>query len=326
MKWTDKNIIFLISLPRAGSTLLQRVLTAHPSICSASESWLLLPQFYSLERGKAYAEYSHMAASAAIADFCDLLPEKKLTYYSAIKDFTVPLFQMVSTEPAIYFLEKTPRNALILDKLIETFPQSKFIFLWRNPLASAASMIETFSQGKWNLHRHYIDLYDGLNNMVNTFDTKNNNIHSLRYEDLIAEPEHSIKQLFKFLDVEFYDEAIKDFTSVQFSGRMGDPTGIKQYNSISKDSLDKWQTTLANPLRRKWANEYLKWIGSSRLDRMGYDFDQLSDQLKQAPFSLDNTAGDLLYMSFGALNRRFHLRMLRQRFSNKQNNRQYEIF
>ena len=43
---TMKSPIFIFSLPRAGSTLLQRVLMGHPEIASIAEPWLLLPLMY----------------------------------------------------------------------------------------------------------------------------------------------------------------------------------------------------------------------------------------------------------------------------------------
>ena len=38
-----KSPIFLFSLPRSGSTLLQRVLMSHKDIASVAEPWLMLP-------------------------------------------------------------------------------------------------------------------------------------------------------------------------------------------------------------------------------------------------------------------------------------------
>ncbi|MBA3701438.1 MAG: sulfotransferase [Rubrobacteraceae bacterium] len=40
--------LFLLSLPRSGSTLAQRFLAAHDAIATASEPWILLPYFYTL--------------------------------------------------------------------------------------------------------------------------------------------------------------------------------------------------------------------------------------------------------------------------------------
>ena len=53
--------LFLFSLPRAGSTLTQRLLAAHPAICSAAEPWILLPLFHALDKAS-FAEYNATAA------------------------------------------------------------------------------------------------------------------------------------------------------------------------------------------------------------------------------------------------------------------------
>ena len=38
------------------------------------------------------------------------------------------------------------------------FPDAKVIFLWRNPLAVVASIVETWTKGKWNVDRWQGDL------------------------------------------------------------------------------------------------------------------------------------------------------------------------
>lgn len=47
---TDKNLIFLISLPRSGSTLTQKILGAHSAIYTRSEPWIMLNPLYSLKQ------------------------------------------------------------------------------------------------------------------------------------------------------------------------------------------------------------------------------------------------------------------------------------
>ncbi|MBT8101022.1 MAG: sulfotransferase, partial [Gammaproteobacteria bacterium] len=49
--------VFLLSLPRSGSTLLQRMLMTHPAISSVPEPWLLLPIFYPRRTSGHSAEY-----------------------------------------------------------------------------------------------------------------------------------------------------------------------------------------------------------------------------------------------------------------------------
>jgi hypothetical protein len=43
-----ENFIFLISQPRAGSTMSQRILGSHPNIYTVSEPWILLGPLYPL--------------------------------------------------------------------------------------------------------------------------------------------------------------------------------------------------------------------------------------------------------------------------------------
>src|SRR5665213_3086127 len=51
--------IFIFSISRSGSTLLQRVLAAHPEVATVSEPWLLLPFVYSMRTEGVIADYVH---------------------------------------------------------------------------------------------------------------------------------------------------------------------------------------------------------------------------------------------------------------------------
>ena len=311
MSWSDKNIIFLISLPRSGSTLLQRILTAHPYIHSTSESWLLLPQFYSLRHGEVFSEYGHTCAAIAIEDFCNLLPEKKKTYYHELHQFTVHLFEAVTPPEKKYYLEKTPRNNMILDELLDTFPNSKFIFLWRNPLACAASIIETFGNGRWNLYKYTIDLYDGLANMVDAFHAHKDRIITINYEELLVQPDKCIEHLQRMLDLDVTYSLHDRFKDISFEGRMGDPTGIKHYTNLSTEPLEKWKYTLATPIRRQWAQHYLKWLGRERLAAMKYNYTEIDNDLRSINVRFNGSGTDIIYLLYGTLERNLQAKMYR---------------
>ena len=60
--------VFLLSLPRSGSTLVQRLLASHPEVATAAEPWVMLPHLYARrERGIA-AEYTQPIAARAITE------------------------------------------------------------------------------------------------------------------------------------------------------------------------------------------------------------------------------------------------------------------
>ena len=152
--FSEKQLIFIISLPRSGSTLLQRLLTSNDAFDSCAETWMLLPLFYATSMYSVFAEYGHTNAVKGIREFIDLLPDKELTFHQSIKELYLDLIGKVSPSNDIYFIEKTPRNALIIDDLLETFKESKFIFLWRHPGAIVSSIIDTWGGGRWNVYKY----------------------------------------------------------------------------------------------------------------------------------------------------------------------------
>lgn len=296
--------VFLLSLPRSGSTLVQRVLASHPDITTTSEPWLLLPFFYALRRKGIKSEYDHNLMVQALEDFCEQLPNKTNDYLNEIREMALRLYKKAGGE-ATYFLDKTPRYHLILDELLLAFPTCKIIILWRNPLAIAASMMETWSKGNWNLHKlFHIDLFTGLGNLVKTYEVNEERIFSMRFEDFVSDPDAQCRKLLKYLELPYHDCLTDCFTDVNLHGRMGDPTGVKQYRKVSEGSLNKWRATMANPWRKLWCRRYLRWIGENRLAIMGYQMDALESELAAVPMTMDKLLLDLARVIYGQIYRR----------------------
>src|SRR5438270_5037071 len=99
--------LFIFCLPRSGSTLLQRVLAAHPEIATASEPWILLPQLYAFRGHGVRAEYAHGTMAAALRDFRDHLPQGQDDYRRELRRFVLNLYTLASESGARYFLDKT---------------------------------------------------------------------------------------------------------------------------------------------------------------------------------------------------------------------------
>jgi hypothetical protein len=241
------------------------------------------------------------------------MPGGRGTFDAAVREFTLRLYAERTRPGARYFLDKTPRYHLILDEIFTLFPDARFVFLWRNPLAVIASMLDTWHRGHWYLYFFKIDLFEGFERLFVAHEKYENRAFSIRYEDLISEPELSCKDICLYLDLPFEPAMIADFQSVQLSGDMGDPTGVKTYTSISDGSLDKWKQTLRNPLRKAWCRRYLDWLGADRLSALGYDRDFLRSALDEIPLSLRRTGGDMARMSYSLLYQFLELRLLQDK-------------
>jgi hypothetical protein len=293
--------LFLFSLPRSGSTLAQRVLATHPAVATTAEPWLLLPLLYSLRERGQFADYDHSWARFGLLEFLAAIPDGgEDAYRGAISAAAIELYRRASPAGARYFLDKTPRYALISSEILETFPKAKAIVLWRNPLSIASSMIETWGKGRWNLYKYRVDLYAGLRGLLDTSAEYPDRILQVRYEDLIDHPLTTWQRVFDYLDLDFEPQFLERFQSVRFQGSMGDPSGKHIYKRLSREPLEKWRSTLAGPLRKRWARRYLAWIGAESLATMGYDIAGLEEALDLTPSSISSLPSDLAAAFRGA--------------------------
>lgn len=291
--------LFLFSLPRSGSTLVQRVLACHPKIATTSEPWILLPLLSTYTDTEVFAEYVHHAAQSAIADFAATLPDGMSQYKRELHDLVLRLYAAQSNNDTQYFLDKTPRYHLIATEIVDLFPEAKFLFLWRNPLAIASSMIESFSSGRWNIYRFKVDLYKGLVNLINTYQAMEGLAQAVRYEDLVSGHQDPWRLLFEDLGLSFDPSVLSDFAHVEIRGRMKDFTGIRRHKEITDGNIEKWVQTFRSPVRKRWARRYLEYLGKERLELMGYKLADFHSDLDQIGWSAASVVPDLARELFG---------------------------
>jgi hypothetical protein len=290
--------LFLLSLPRSGSTFAQRLLGGHAAIGTSSEPWLLLPLLYALREQGCYAEYGHYLAVSGLQDFIKQLPEADGDYQEALRDMTLALYDKAAGQDARYFLDKTPRYHLVVDEIFKLYPDGRFIFLWRNPLAVIASIVESFGNGRWILYVLKVDLYDGLSRLVDAWRQYQDRAIAVNYESLVRRPERELQRVCDYLQLDYDASLPEGLVETRLQGRLGDQAGVQAYATISQLPLEKWKRVLNNPLRKFWCRRYLKWIGAERLASMGYDLDELLSQLDAVPIKAQHLLSDVLHGMF----------------------------
>lgn len=291
--------VFIFSLPRSGSTLLQRILATHPRVATASEPWILLPFLYARRPSGIYAEYGHRKATRAFEDFAAGLPGGEAEYLKAVEQLALRLYRERAGPKARYFVDKTPRYHVVSPEVVRAFGTGRFIFLWRNPLAIVASMIEMWGHGRWNVYEFELDLYDGLEGLIEGQRLAGERAISVRYSDLVAQSSEARARVFAYLDLHIDEAQLDTQQNVQLDGRMGDQVGANAYQELSLEPMSKWKQTLGSPLRKFWCRRYLRWIGRERLQAMGYDLDELLRELREAPSSWRTVPSDAWRMLFG---------------------------
>jgi sulfotransferase family protein len=277
--------IFVLSLPRSGSTLLQRLIGAQPGVSTVSEPWLLLPFLSTLRDGGVTADYDHALLRRGLEDFWRELPEGIETYRTELRTFALRLYAAASPPGTTHFLDKTPRYHLVVSTLFDVFPEAKFVFLWRNPLAVVASAVQTWARGRWSVHRWHVDLFDGLANLVSASVEHGSTSLAVRYEDLTADPAAILERVDTYLGLPFDPGVLETLSGHRLWGRLGDQDGSGAYASVSDEPVEKWKQALGSPVRKRWCHRYLDWVGPDRLAVMGYDLEQLRGELDGLPSS-----------------------------------------
>jgi hypothetical protein len=275
--------VFVLSAPRSGSTLVQRVLSVHPDVATASEPWLLLPLLAPLQPRFAPGGRWHGRVAGALHDFTATLPGGAADYRAAMREAALRLYRDAAGPAPRFFLDKTPPYALLADELLATFPGARVLILWRNPLAVVASIVETFCGGRWRPDDYAVSLFAGLDALVDTARRHADRVVTTRFEQLVGGDADGWRTTAAALGIPFDPSALDGFADVRLDGRLGDPTGVRAYDALSRAPLEKWRATLASPVRRAWCRRYLRWIGAARLATMGYALDDLLAQLDALP-------------------------------------------
>jgi len=295
------NRIFIITLPRSGSTLLQRLLSGHPDIATVTEPWFLLPLVYTMKEGGVYAEYSAQSVTTAVQDLITKLPRKQEDYYAAIRLFADSLYDKLNSDQAKYFLDKTPRYYLIIDELFAIYPDAKFIFLLRNPLAVYASIIKSFNRGRLGVRRHRIDAFRGPVLLAAGYEKYRSQSLPVHFEDLATRPSEELQKIYAYLGVEFKDTSL-DLDNHHLQGKMGDQHGTRQYKTVEQTTVDKWKQTFGTRYRKSHALKYLGFLGPQVFETLGYNFCHLESEIRGIEgswrgFVLDSLDYNLNYLA-----------------------------
>ena len=214
----------------------------------------------------------------AVEDFVRVLPGGRSDYLAAVRAAASLLYEAAAGPGAQFFVDKTPLYHLVVDEVIEAFPDGRFVFLWRNPLSVVASAVELFDDGHWEVSRYTMALFQSIEDLVPASRRHHATSHAARFEDLVTDAK-AWRSLFDYLGLEFDADVLRDFAGVRLEGRKGDPTGTRAYTQLDSEPLDKWRRTVNTSVRRAWCRRYVRWIGRERLAHMGYDLDTLVAEL-----------------------------------------------
>lgn len=294
---TTPTPVFLISLPRSGSTLLQKMLAVSPSVATVAEPWICLPLAAMLDRNAIAAEYWHATCALAIEDLAAQLPGGEAEFRELTAAFVMSIYRRIAEKSgARLFLDKTPRYYMIVPFLADAFPNAKFVFLFRHPLEVFSSILQTWHGNRFTrrLLGNYVDLIRGPQLMAAGVRLLGERALSLDYARLVATPNVVLPELCDYLGIPFSANMLSDYRAVEMAGRMGDPIGVKSYDNVSKESLSKWKQRPYNIYRKWYAKRYVRFLGDETLQAFGLSTKELLLEIDSTPATMRGAFRDAM--------------------------------
>lgn len=282
--YLGENLIFIISQPRSGSTLLQRVLGSHKDLVISSEPWLMLHPVYGLRESGVKADFAADWAAYGVREFLEHYTDGIEVYDDGIRAFAQTIYgNAIAKAGGTRFIDKTPRYLLILDDLQRLFPAAQFVFLLRNPLSVLASIVNTqISHDLYTLERFREELLDGPRNMLNAIEALGDRAIVVRYEDFVTAPEEYTSNICSKLGVTYQPGMVDYSDSEPVKGFMQDRTGIHQHTKPSETRIESWRQLLADRTQLHYAQSYLDALGSDIVTRLGYPYSELYAAVTEA--------------------------------------------
>jgi uncharacterized protein (TIGR03032 family) len=135
--------VFVVSSPRAGSTLLFETLAQSPAVFTPGrESHKIIEGIDALHPAAHGWESNRLTAADVTPLIASVLETR---FLSELRDRDGGQ----RFPPRLRMLEKTPKNALRIPFLREVYPDAQFIYLYRDPRATISSMLEAWRSGKF---------------------------------------------------------------------------------------------------------------------------------------------------------------------------------
>ncbi|MET0658734.1 MAG: sulfotransferase [Steroidobacteraceae bacterium] len=225
--------IFVVGLPRSGSTLVEQILASHPQVEGTQE----LPDIVSIARELGGSKTRNEASKYPDV-LATLAPEQLRALGTRYLEQT--RIQRKTASP--FFIDKLPNNWAHVGLIHLILPEAKIIDARRHPLGCCFSGFKQhfargqhFTYGLEDIGRYYRDYVELMAHVDAVLPGR---VHRVIYEDMVADTETEVRRLLDYCGLSF-DERCLRFYENDRAVRTASSEQVRQ--PIFRDAVDHWR-------------------------------------------------------------------------------------
>lgn len=222
--------IFIVSLPRSGSTLVEQILASHPAIEGTEE-------LHDIERIAL-----SLAPQGGTGGWLDALPGMSQHQAQQLGDHYIEATRRFRRTGRPFFTDKMPSNWVFLGLIHSILPNAKIIDIRRHPMGCGfANFSQHFNWGinfSYNLD-HIAQFYTEYVRQLAHFEAVlPGRVHHLSYESLVEDTESEVRRLLDYLELPFDETCMRFFENRR---AVYTPSSEQVRSPINRDGMERWK-------------------------------------------------------------------------------------
>ena len=234
----DRDPIFVLGMPRSGSTLVDQIISSHSMVDGTQE----LPNII-----KIAAELNNDSDD----NYPEVLEDFKSNELSALGLDYIRETKW-ARESAPFFIDKMPNNFIHIGLIKTILPNAKIIDTRRDAMDTCFSCFKQFfARGQLftysleDLGNYYVDYIKAMNHWHKVYD----DIYTVHYNNVINDTETTIRELIEYCDLPFEEQCLEFYKS---SRPVKTPSAEQVRQPIYKSGLNYWKNyaDFLSPLKK----------------------------------------------------------------------------